>query len=194
MREKLVSRRLGVFWSVSDECNRHQSSLPDHRNQKRKAARIEGENTAEEEEEVEERPTDSSPPDPATTVLTELFQQDLEAARAKWTAPDSRKPSPSFGHRAGFDAFMTGHTFACYAVKQSQALLRSSEGVAFSRETLMAGLSPMQNCLANRGRPIPMHIAKSHFAKTSAAHRTTQELIRSKYGSEAAVDSSQSPQ
>lgn len=189
MREELVSRRPGVFWSVSDECNRHQSSLPDHRNQKRKAARIEGENTAEEEEEVEERSTDSSPPDPATTVLTELFQQDLEAARAKLTAPDSRKPS--FGHRAGFDAFMTGHTFACYAVKQGQALLRSSEGVALSRETLMAGLSPMQNCLANRGRPIPMHIAKSHFAKTSAAHRTTQELIRSKYGP---VDSSQSPQ
>jgi len=165
----------------------------DHRNQKRKAVRIEGESTAEEEEEVEERTTTSSPPDSATTVLTELFQQDLEAARAKLTAPDSRKPS--FGHRAGFDAFMTGYTFACYAVKQGQALLRSSEGsVAFSRESLMAGLSPMQNCLANRGRPIPMHIAKSHFAKTSAAHRTTQELIRSKYGPEAAADSSQSPQ
>lgn len=187
MREELVS---GVFWSVSDECNRHQSSLPDHRNQKRKATRIEGESAAEEEEEVEEQSTDSSPPDPATTVLTELFQQDLEAARAKLIAPDSRKPS--FGHRAGFDAFMTGHTFACYAVKHGQALLRSSEGgVASLRETLMGALSPMRNCLGNRGRPIPMHIAKSHFAKTSAAHRTTQELIRSKYGP---VDSSRSPQ
>lgn len=134
-----------------------------------------------EEEDVkrEEVEHQSSTPELSTTALTELFHQDLEAARAK-LATTSNSQKPSFGHRAGFDAFMTGHTFACYAVSLAKDL--PSTRVECCREPVMAGLKVMQNCLGNRGKPIPLQIAKSHFSKTSAAHRTAQETIRAKYG------------
>ena len=127
-------------------------------------------------EEVEQQ---TSTPEPSTTALTELFHQDLEAARAK-LATTSNFQKPSFGHRAGFDAFMTGHTFACYAVSLAKDLPGTS--VECCREAVMAGLRVMQNCLGNRGKPIPLQIAKSHFSKTSAAHQTAQETIRAAYG------------
>lgn len=134
-------------------------------------------------EEVEHQ---SSTPELSTTALTELFHQDLEAARAK-LATTSNSQKPSFGHRAGFDAFMTGHTFACCAVSLAKDL--PSTGVECCREPVMAGLTVMQNCLGNRGKPIPLQIAKSHFSKTSAAHRTAQETIRAKYGTSAIAGS-----
>ena len=127
-------------------------------------------------EEVEQQ---TSTPEPSTTALTELFHQDLEAARAK-LATTSNFQKPSFGHRAGFDAFMTGHTFACYAVSLAKDL--PGARVECCREAVMAGLRVMQNCLGNRGKPIPLQIAKSHFSKTSAAHQTAQETIRAAYG------------
>lgn len=138
-----------------------------------------GEMKEEEIEVKEEVEQQTSTPEPSTTALTELFHQDLEAARAK-LATTSNFQKPSFGHRAGFDAFMTGHTFACYAVSLAKDL--PGARVECCREAVMAGLRVMQNCLGNRGKPIPLQIAKSHFSKTSAAHQTAQETIRAAYG------------
>ena len=147
----------------------------------------EGGETKEEEIEVkeeedakgEEMEGQASSPEPSTTALTELFHQDLDAAQAKLVTT-SNFQKPSFGHRAGFDAFMTGHTFACYAVGQAKELPGAS--VECCREAVMASLRVMQNCLGNRGKPIPLQIVKSHFSKTSAAHRTAQETIRATHG------------
>ena len=149
----------------------------------------EGGETKEEEIEVKEEEEDAkgeemegqtSSPEPSTTALTELFHQDLDAARTKLVTT-SNFQKPSFGHRAGFDAFMTGHTFACYAVGQAKDLLPGAS-VECCREALMAGLRVMQNCLGNRGKPIPLQIVKSHFSKTSVAHQTAQETIRATHG------------
>ena len=149
----------------------------------------EGGETKEEEIEVKEEEEDAkgeemegqtSSPEPSTTALTELFHQDLDAARTKLVTT-SNFQKPSFGHRAGFDAFMTGHTFACYAVGQAKDLLPGAS-VECCKEAVMASLRAMQNCLGNRGKPIPLQIVKSHFSKTSAAHQTAQETIRATHG------------
>ena len=141
----------------------------------------EGGETKEEENEVkEEEEGQTSSPEPSTTALTELFHQDLDAARTKLVTT-SNFQKPSFGHRAGFDAFMTGHTFACYAVSQAKDLLPGAS-VECCRVAVMASLRVMQNCLGNRGKPIPLQIVKSHFSKTSVAHQTAQETIRATHG------------
>lgn len=87
------------------------------------------------------------------------------------TSPPSHIMRPSFGHRAGFDAFMTGHTFAYYATSLSK-----SKQLA-NRETIMTGLSSMKNRLNYSGKKIPMIIARSQFAKTSQAHRANWSKI-----------------
>lgn len=181
---------------------------PERKNQQRKVARTDAggearwkegqeanendgretkeEGVEEEDAKREEVEHQTATPELSTTALTELFHQDLEAARTK-LATTSNSQKPSFGHRAGFDAFMTGHTFACYAVSLAKGLPDTS--VECCREPVMAGLRVMRNCLGNRGKPIPLQIAKSHFSKTSDGHRTAQETIRAKYGTSAIAGS-----
>ena len=93
-----------------------------------------------------------------------------EAANGKPETPTSKAVPMAFGHRAGFDAFMTGYSFGCYAVQSSS----SGEGV-------LTGLQGMRNKLASRpGRnwTVPLHILKSHFAKTSSTHATASERLK----------------
>lgn len=116
-----------------------------------------------------------------TTELSELFECELTAAKERlnqseagssWTGRDDVKLKPSFGHRAGFDAFMTGYSFASIAV----SLCKASRGER-ERDKVLDGLSEMKNKLANRGKPFPLHILKSHFTNTSQQHKTAQGNI-----------------
>lgn len=65
------------------------------------------------------------------------------------------------GHRAGFDAFMTGYCFAFYRIH-------------------IAGNDSMQK-LSNKiyltGKDVPLNVMKSHFAKTSSQYQETIKLI-----------------
>lgn len=74
---------------------------------------------------------------------------------------------PSFGHRAGFDAFMTGYVFAYFAAVTNP----NKRSVSSLNEAMIAGLSPMRNRLSNRNKPVPLILAKSQFEKTSQTHR-----------------------
>lgn len=105
-----------------------------------------------------------------------LFERDLAAVRARLSGcgeeqVKTAKPA-SFGHRAGFDAFMTGYTFGCYAVESSSGGMEAGEE--------LAGLADMRNKLASRGGnwKVPLHILKSHFAKTSSTHSLARERMR----------------
>ena len=74
---------------------------------------------------------------------------------------------PSFGHRAGFDAFMTGYIFAYFAAVTTP----NKHSISISNNTMIAGLSSMRNRLSNRNKPVPLILAKSQFEKTSQTHR-----------------------
>ena len=95
--------------------------------------------------------------------------------------PSSTPLRPSFGHRAGFDAFMTAHVFTYYAIvckelNQKPANLLTDTQTQSSNEVLMAGVSSMKNQL-HRGGNVPLLVAKSQFVKTSAAHKEIYPLI-----------------
>lgn len=76
---------------------------------------------------------------------------------------------------------MTGSSFAFYALKLTNWKELGSKTMC-SSEALLAGLSSMHNCLGNRGSSVPNHIAKSHFAKTSVAHRQAWEKMETALG------------
>ena len=67
---------------------------------------------------------------------------------------------------------MTGYTFGCYAVE-------SSHGEVVEAGQELAGLADMRNKLASRvgNWRVPLHILKSHFAKTSSTHAVAQERM-----------------
>ena len=62
------------------------------------------------------------------------------------------------GHRAGFDAFMTGYCFACY-----QTELENSKNTTIEES---------RNKIYLTAKDMPLTILKSHFVKTSSNHRT----------------------
>ena len=72
---------------------------------------------------VEEVPPSSHSESTGSDTIADVFKRYLAAARAnlKWcSSNDTMKPRKhSSGHRAGFDAFMTGYSFACYAMGSS---------------------------------------------------------------------------
>ena len=123
--------------------------------------------------------------------LTELFENDLSAARAKVEGrdqtscrPDASPPvktKPSFGHRAGFDAFMTGYSFACIALTLKKSPLEENSG-------WLSGVEEMRNKLANRGKTFALQITKSHFTSSSLRHKTAQSIISSFFKSNSGSD------
>ena len=114
--------------------------------------------------------------------MTVLFEKDLVAVRARLStsggggeegstgAPRQTDRPAGFGHRVGFDAFMTGYAFGCYAVE-------SNHGEVVEAGQELARLEDMRNKLASNLR-VPLHILKSHFAKTSSTHTVAQERMR----------------
>lgn len=108
--------------------------------------------------------------------LHQLFQHDLELIRSKLSSDAAASPTlsspplshqPSVGHRSGFDAFMTGYSLLSFALRK---LGKAAEPVQ-----LLDGLKDWANCLALRGKDIPLRIAKSHFVNTSVEHQRNAE-------------------
>lgn len=62
------------------------------------------------------------------------------------------------GHRAGFDAFMTGYCFAWYRVE-----LVNSKGT---------NIEDTKNKVYLAAKDMPLTIMKSHFVKTSSSHKS----------------------
>ena len=113
---------------------------------------------------------ESGPEEPSGASMAELFQEELETAKLRLQSSTPAK-RPSFGHRAGFDAFMTGYAFAFYILKQLDSSRPDDSSVGRSAGGMLEGLAGMRNKLANRGKTVPLLIAKSHFARTSEGHR-----------------------
>ena len=107
--------------------------------------------------------------------LADLFESELSAAKAKLSesqkgpVTDTTELKPSFGHRAGFDAFMTGYSFASTAVSSQSKSSETGKGCGW-----LSGVQHMRNKLANksRGNFMPLQVIRSHFTNTSQAHNT----------------------
>lgn len=120
-------------------------------------------------------------------TLVELFQQELASARTKHGSKkesemqsegDTMKTSISCGHRAGFDAFMTGYTFACYALNACTHIM-SSQPTSLTPDALTQALGQWRNCLSNRGST-PIKIATSQFSRPSEPHKTLWQTLQHK--------------
>ena len=82
-------------------------------------------------------------------------------------------------HRAGVDAFMTGYCFAYYCLEKgerSHGRPRVSDNHSKAASWL-GELVCVRNKLALSGKPIPLQICKSHFAKTSQNHHNMLQLL-----------------
>ncbi|XP_077986355.1 target of EGR1 protein 1-like [Glandiceps talaboti] len=82
------------------------------------------------------------------------------------------------GHRAGFDAFMTGFAMATFVSKLGKSKPPEQE----SHNTSIAEkyeLGVLANRLCLSGKDIPLQIMKSNFSKTSSLHRMKIEKLRS---------------
>ena len=118
----------------------------------------------------------SLPPHPSTTASESVSTQ-LENSSGDC---DFLAQKPSYGHRAGFDAFMTGYVFAHFALSQNSHQKPSTTESDDSREfdeAVIAGLSSMRNRLSNRNKSVPLILARSQFDKTSPGHRENCDKI-----------------
>lgn len=97
------------------------------------------------------------------------------------TTPTPSKAVPanrSGGHRAGFDAFMTGYIFATFAAKYR----KPCGGGDSATETGTLGDFGIADELANKvylgGKDFPLQIAASNFARPSKAHVEKWERLQ----------------
>ena len=104
------------------------------------------------EQEGMEVPSDNEPPKSASN------------GEAK---PQPTKPNRSRteGHRAGFDSFMTGFIFACFAHNFG--------------EKGELGMVDFANKVAMSGKDIPLRIVQGNFVKTSKEHRLKMDKVAS---------------
>ena len=122
--------------------------------------------------------------------LLELFSDEIAAAKLH-LANDSQsisKDDDEFtskvhfsGHRAGFDAFMTAYSFAVYLCKRKRMKCSNTdqEAVEEKAASYLVEMESIKNKIVMSGRPAPLLIAKSHFAKTSHGHQLRMtELLK----------------
>lgn len=81
-------------------------------------------------------------------------------------------PNRSGGHRAGFDAFMTGYIFASLFIKHG----RAAEGATSLNDFGIA--EELGNKVYLGGKDFPLQIAQSNFAKPSKLHAEKWERLR----------------
>lgn len=85
-----------------------------------------------------------------------------------------RSPLPKMaGHRAGFDAFMTGFAFAYFVAKYG-----SYDDIESRQPLMQFGVTEFINKVALSGKDIPLQITKSEFAKTSKEHREKIQRLK----------------
>ena len=80
----------------------------------------------------------------------------------------SIKKTRNCGHRAGFDAFMTGYCMATYLLQLGK---KNDEN-----ELSLSSLGEIANKLSLAKKDVPLQIARSHFSKPSPSH--TEKLKR----------------
>ena len=106
--------------------------------------------------------------EPVSTSSTHTSLSDVEMSEKVSNVTEQR---PSYGHRAGFDAFMTGYVFAHFALTQTNLKEQATPtGSLPFDEVMIAALSSMRNRLSNRNKPVPLILARSQFDKTSPGH------------------------
>lgn len=66
------------------------------------------------------------------------------------------------GHRAGFDAFMTGYCMGTYLLQLDK---RNEES-----ELALSSLVEIANRLSLTKKDVPLHITRSHFTRPSPSH------------------------
>ena len=81
------------------------------------------------------------------------------------TLQESR--SQMSGHRAGFDAFMTGFTLAAFIARCGRAPDYQANKPVFLRDM---GVETFINKVTLSGKDMPLQIAKSNFSRTSKEH------------------------
>ena len=87
--------------------------------------------------------------------------------------------SRSGGHRAGFDAFMTGFVLACFLSKHTT--LKDDHKTVLGagiRLASLAGAEALTNKLYAMGKDQPMIIARSNFCTTSKNHRERIQKLK----------------
>ena len=119
--------------------------------------------------------------------LVELFSDEIAAIKLQLanddqssSKDDERSSKVQFsGHRAGFDAFMTAYSFAVYLCKRRRMKCSNTDQEA--SHSNLAEMESIKNKIVMSGRPAPLLVAKSHFAKISHGHqlRMTELLERS---------------
>ena len=78
------------------------------------------------------------------------------------------------GHRAGFDAFMTGYCMATYLLQLGK---RSNEN-----ELTLSSLAEIANKLSLPQKDVPLQITRSHFSKPSPSHTEKLKRLREETG------------
>ena len=115
------------------------------------------------------------------TGLTSQQSQDTDSSLHKESSSASAVqteavPSPATregrGHRAGFDAFMTGYIFAFF-ISQYGQMKDLPDKLNFSDFQMDA----FRNKLALNGKDVPLQIMKSNFTKTSKEHKAKMERL-----------------
>ena len=114
------------------------------------------------------------------TSLYELFSDEIAGAKEQLgddgqsgSKDDEFSSKVHFsGHRAGFDAFMTAYSFAVYFCKQKIKFSSTDQEVAKEKTVSnLARMESIKNRIVISGKPAPLLVAKSHFAKTSHGHQ-----------------------
>ncbi|XP_077865432.1 target of EGR1 protein 1-like [Saccoglossus kowalevskii] len=80
------------------------------------------------------------------------------------------------GHRAGFDAFMTGFSMAAFIANHSTRGISDTETDCSFIEKF--SLQDIINRLCLSGKEIPLHVRKSNFSKTSVNHRNKMKKLK----------------
>ncbi|KAL8570637.1 hypothetical protein ACOMHN_039074 [Nucella lapillus] len=87
--------------------------------------------------------------------------------------------SRSGGHRAGFDAFMTGFVLACLLSKLTTVDEAGERAISAGLKLRqLVGVEDLRNKIYTMGKDHPMMIGKSNFCQPSKNHRERMEKLR----------------
>ena len=125
-------------------------------------------------------------PDPLPDTASDESEKSSDSKKSKKDSKKDPKQSNCGGHRAGYDAFMTGFSFATFIVHS--ALINSEEGAQSEPISKLLGVPVQPDFsdlrIANRiylvCKDIPFIVRKSAYCKISLGHyeKYTKEYTR----------------